>query len=467
MATSEFKICKGSHLHFVGIGGIGMSGLAQLFKAAGCVITGSDRGADNHENAAIIEPLGKQGIKIFPQDGSFFKSVKPDCLIYSTAIEEDNPDFAAAGNVPRLHRAEALRQAIKLYSRQKSVAVTGSCGKTTVTAWLSEALENLGAAPSCLDGGLVNCYRSGELAGNFKAGTGDYFVFEADESDKSLLSYSADYSLILNIATDHYPREVLEDIFGEFASKTRLGIAIQYEVYEVLKNRIPESCKVVTFSASKSEADIFVNEYSSQDGCPAAVINGNKVNLPLPGMHNAENTAGVLAMLQLLEMPADYSRNAVSDFHGVWRRFDYAGKTAAGAVVYDDYAHNPEKIVSFISSMQESASGKVFAVFQPHGYGPLGFMREALFIMLENCLRPSDEFIFMPPYYAGGTSSFKPTSVEVAASYRAKSSRHYECIPERNQLKAHLLHYAGKGDAVLIMGARDNSLSDFAESLVK
>ncbi|QSH40897.1 Mur ligase family protein [Lentisphaerota bacterium ZTH] len=467
MSKVEFKISSGSRLHFIGIGGIGMSGLAQLFAAAGCNVTGSDRGADNPENAAIIEPLRRQGIKIFPQNGAFMKSTSPDCLIYSTAIEKDNPDFSAGIAVPRLHRADALRQALELYSHQQSVAVTGSCGKTTVTAWLAEALENCGRSPSCLDGGLINCYRSETLAGNFKPGDGDFFVFEADESDKSLLNYSADFALIMNIATDHYPREVLEHMFGEFAAKTRIGLALQYEVYEVIKDKIPKKCRIVTFSTENPAADFYIDSYSSLNSNPTAIISHQSLSLPLPGVHNAENAAGVMAMLHLLGVDMETAYHAAGIFHGVWRRFDYAGKTVNGAKVYDDYAHNPEKIASFIETMQQCVPGKIFAVFQPHGYGPLGFMREALFEMLENSLRHQDEFIFLPPYYAGGTSSFKPDSVEVAASYRAKSRKHYECIPEREQLKTHISHFAAAGDAVLVMGARDNSLSDLAKQLTK
>lgn len=153
--TEEYKIKRGDKIHFVGVGGIGMSALAQLFAAQGCEVSGSDRGAERIENQAIIAPLKAQKIKIFPQDGSFVKSVKPDCLVYSTAIEDDNPDFLAAPEIPRVHRAGALAAAIALNDKQISIAVTGSCGKTSVTAWLAEALYNLDADPTCLNGGWL------------------------------------------------------------------------------------------------------------------------------------------------------------------------------------------------------------------------------------------------------------------------------------------------------------------------
>ncbi|MDD5698667.1 MAG: Mur ligase domain-containing protein, partial [Victivallaceae bacterium] len=214
----EYAIKTGDKLHFVGIGGIGMSALAQFFAAHGCSVSGSDRSAEQPENQPIIAPLKAQGISIFPQDGSFRRHLTPDCLVYSTAIEEDNPDFAAAAGIPQLHRAAALAAALRLSREKISVAVTGSCGKTTVTAWLAEALCRLGADPECLNGGLVNSFRSPDCAGNYRRGNGKYLVFEADESDKSLLVYRADYVLILNLGMDHYPKPELIDVFANFAA---------------------------------------------------------------------------------------------------------------------------------------------------------------------------------------------------------------------------------------------------------
>ncbi|MDD5727891.1 MAG: Mur ligase domain-containing protein [Victivallales bacterium] len=445
-------------IHFIGIGGIGMSALAQLFAAAGCELTGSDRGAGQSENQAIIAPLREQGIKIYPQDGSFIRFSKPDFLIYSTAIEDDNPDFLAAPEIPRLHRAEALAAALSLNPEKISVAVSGSCGKTTVTAWLAEALSHLDADPLCLNGGLVNAFRSPRCAGNYRHGKGKYFVFEADESDKSLLSYQADYALILNTGTDHYSREELAEVFAAFAAGARKGVILGRKVYDLIRERLPETVKVRIFDSA-------VENYRIENGTAFAEIDGQTVKLPFPGRHNALNAAAVLAVLAVLGYAPGSVQVAVENFHGVWRRFDYAGRTAAGAAVYDDYAHNPEKIVSCIRAAHEISGGKVFAVFQPHGFGPFGFMREALLTELEKTLRDPDEFILLPPYYAGGTSSFKPTSEEVTASYRKQGTKNYLYFPERSALTGYLQEHAGKDDVILIMGARDNSLSAYAGSL--
>lgn len=458
--NNKYKIKAGDKLHFVGVGGIGMSALAQLFAARGCEVSGSDRGAEQSGNQAIIGPLRAQNIKIFPQDGSFIEKTVPDCLVYSTAIEDDNPDLLAAPQIPQVHRAEALGDALNMNSGQISVAVAGSCGKTSVTAWLAETLYKLGADPACLNGGLVNSFRAPDCAGNYRYGKGKYFVFEADESDKSLLAYQADYALVLNMGTDHYPKEELVEVFAAFAASAKKGVILERQVYESLKGRLPEKLKAKVFGPE-------VNGYEIVDGKARAQINGRIINLPVFGRHNASNAAAVLTVLSELGYEGETTQKAVENFDGVWRRFDYAGRTETGTAVYDDYAHNPEKIASCIRAAQEITAGKVFAVFQPHGFGPFGFMRAALLEELEKTLSSEDEFILLPPFYAGGTSSFQPTSEEVTVSYRQAGTKKYFCYPSRSELTKHLENSAESKDIILIMGARDNSLSDYAVSLTQ
>lgn len=456
--TEEYKIARGDKIHFVGVGGIGMSALAQLFAAHGCEVSGSDRGAEQIENQAIIAPLKVQNIKIFPQDGSFIKRVKPDCLVYSTAIEDDNPDFLAAPEIPRVHRAAALAAAINLNDEQISIAVTGSCGKTSVTAWLAEALHNLDADPTCLNGGLVNSFRTPSCAGNYRHGKGKYFVFEADESDKSLLVYKADYVVILNMGTDHYPKRELAKVFATFAASAGKAVILEEKVFNLIKNCLPDNLRVIVFGPE-------IRKYKIIDGKARAKINRVRIALPTCGKHNAFNAAAVLAMLSELGYDNESTKNAVENFNGVWRRFDYAGRTDIGAAVYDDYAHNPEKIASCIRAAKEITSGRVFAIFQPHGFGPLGFMRDALFKKLEKVLRRDDEFILLPPFYAGGTSSFLPTSEEVSTAYQQKGKKKYSCCVSRLELSEYLHSTVQSDDIILIMGARDNSLSEYAKSL--
>ncbi len=500
--------------HFIGIGGIGMSGLAQMAVKQGIEVTGSDRDYTKPENRRILDKLEAQGIRIYPQDGSFMTGPVPDTLIYSTAVEDSNPDFSAGVGISRLHRAEALEKLIELAHFEHVIAVTGSCGKSTVTAYLSETLANLGEDPDCLNGALCKRFRTGNYAGNYRPGNGRYFVFEADESDKSLLRFSPDYALVLNIGTDHYDKAELRRVFREFLARVRQGAVLSGQVRELLEEDLPEiSLKVFAsgIGGNGDEAVLRCRPWTHLDkvyvdGAPAAIdpelgdrpasdrkgINnmmeiagihredfriestgfaaefagGGVLPLPSPGEHTALNALAVLTVLEMLGFPREKILQALVRFDGVWRRFDSHGITAQGAAVYDDYAHNPEKISSALRAAQSVASGNVYAVFQPHGFRPLGFMREELYRDLVKLLRRGDQFLMLEPYYAGGTTSFSPTSLEVITQYRSLGpEERFLHMPDRETLRQYLQNSAGPGDVILIMGARDNSLSDYAESL--
>ncbi|MDD3155804.1 MAG: Mur ligase domain-containing protein, partial [Victivallaceae bacterium] len=225
--------------HFVGVGGIGMSGLAQLCRSRNYRVSGSDRASGRTENRRIFDALDAQEIVVYPQDGSFLEHGRPDALIYSTAVEEDNPDFARDRSIPRLHRSVALQRLIGEVNAECSIAVCGSCGKSTVTAYLAEALLNLGAYPTVLDGALMNRFAYPPWAGNFHKGDGKYFVYEADESDKSLVHYTPDYAILLNLGCDHYPKAELCDLFVEFLCGVRRGAVIERTIYDAIRTRLP------------------------------------------------------------------------------------------------------------------------------------------------------------------------------------------------------------------------------------
>ena len=467
-------------LHFVGAGGIGMSGLAQMARALGCRVTGSDRALNNPENAALFEALRAQGIELYPQDGSRFAAGDPpEALVYSTAIEEDNPDFKAAGALPRMHRSAALEAEVAALHCRHTVAVTGTCGKTSVSSWLAEALFQLGLDPGVLAGGLVNAFRKPDAAGNFRKGSGGYFVLEADESDKSLLNYGADSAIILNIGTDHYPKEEVARVFGQFLTGIRQFAVVELDAWrEILTHygKLPNELKIVLFSLDREAPDQFdghpvfrLRNYSSAHGEASAEIAGapKKIRLPGPGLHQAANALALYAELLALGIEPGAALSALGKFHGVWRRFDPAGTNRNGVRFFDDYAHNVEKIASCLRAGREAGSGRVIAFFQPHGFAPLGFMREELLTALEKELRPDDIFGLLPVYYAGGTSSFKPTSEEVAADWKARGKRDYRLLPDRTAALDLVRTEARSGDVVLVMGARDNSLSAWAAELAK
>ena len=208
-----------------------------------------------------------------------------------------------------------------------------------------------------------------------------------------------------------------------------------------------------------------VTDYRSGDGKVTAKIDGRDVHLPVPGLHNAANAAAVLAGLSLLGFDPEAVLPAIERFSGVWRRFDFAGRTRGGAAVYDDYAHNVEKICSCIEAAHEVCTGRTVFLFQPHGYGPFGFMRPELLPALEKVLKKDDVFAFLPVYYAGGTTSFRPKAEEVAAEYDAHHpGGRYRFFATRAEA-ADFLRALGASDTAVVMGARDNSLSDWAKEL--
>jgi len=469
-------------IHFVGIGGIGMSGLAQMFRDLGCAVTGSDRALGHPENERIFAALRKCGAKLYPQDGSVYAGgYSPDAIVYSTAIEEDNPDFKCAPpGTRRLHRSEALSLGIGALRGRFTIAVTGTCGKTTVSAWLADALDRLGGDPGALSGGYVKRFRENGAAGNYRGGFGHDFVIEADESDKSLLNYVPDAALILNIGTDHYSREELAEVFLKFSLSARSCTVMELAAFqEIGPERFPPGKMILLFSGDPDAPVscagrhvLRLDSYRVADGCAWCSFNGlPEIRLPMPGRHNAMNALAVHTVLTSRGYDSMDALKAVSAFAGVARRFDRMGVMANGAQVIDDYAHNVEKLASCIGAAQELApEGRVVTVFQPHGFAPLRFMREALAKALPSILRPADKFIFLPVYYAGGTASFSPTAAEVAATCREAAGSKAGSIldfEDRQECERYLRQAVKCGDVVIVAGARDESLSIWAKSLTK
>ena len=456
--------------HIVGICGIGMSGLAQFARAMGISVSGSDRALEKSENAALKAALQAQDIALYSQDGSRFAPGNPpaDAVIYSTAIEESNPDFAASQGIERIHRATALKMLIlqRCQTGRLSVAVAGSCGKTSTTAMIAEALCNVNCDAECINGGMIKAFANGNYPGNYHPGSGA-IVFEADESDKSLLEFHPDYAVVLNIGTDHYSKDELQEMFAQFANQAQKGAVMSEEVYSLLREKLRSDLAVSTFGTV--QADCTVTGYLSQKGESFADFNENNLRkLPAPGQHTALNAAAAAALLGMLNIEREQALQAVLNTHGVARRFDYHGRTARGAAVYDDYAHMPEKAANIIAAAREltGESGKVLVFFQPHGYGPFGFMQAELAKQLSEVLRPQDKFYLAEPYYAGGSSSFSPHAADVLPEWKSLyPNLPAELAEDRETLRQKLMTEAGEDDLILIMGARDNTLAEFAASL--
>lgn len=467
-------------IYFVGICGIGMSALAQAFAYLGHEIAGSDREiSPDGVNAKLIYFLKKKSIKIFPQDGSFIKSFVPDMIVYSSAIENDNKDFVVSSEIKKIHRSEALKLFLNQNKDKISIAVTGTSGKTTVSAWMAESLFELGLDPCAIIGGrLAKFAKEGEMPGNFIPGRGRYIVFEADESDKSILNYSCDYAVILNTGTDHYPVEEQNTVFAKFSASAKQAVICNESLKDIISPSLL-SQRIYTFGRGEKGTAVskhiklenYVSAQNSSDNRAHAKIKEDSrgkifdLRMPCLGEHNALNAASIIATLRAIGVEGEIFR-AVSAFGGVQRRFNICGKNIKGCTIIDDYAHNPDKIENCIKTAKESCSGRLFFVFQPHGYRPFAFMLEELAERLKNCLGKNDIFILLPVFYAGGNTSFKPSSEEAAAIF-AKNAINCRYFPDRDDVKTFLLENSEDKDICVIAGARDDTLSDWANSLIK
>lgn len=410
-------------VHLVGIGGVGMSALAQALLDAGGTVTGSDRALGRSgARPGVLAALARAGVRLFPDDGS---GIGPDTarVIVSTAVEETNRDLrcARARGIPVVHRAAALAE---LLAPRRLVAVAGTCGKSTVTAILGHLLAESGFDPVVVNGAqVVGWDAGGTRVGSTRKGTGAYAVAEVDESDKSLVAFKPFAAVVTNASADHYSKAEMDAVF-----------------------------------------DAFVR------GVPGPVIDGRRTpmvpsaaarTIPLPGEHNAVNAECALRMAAALGADPARLAAAIRTFPGVERRLQRVG-TCGGAVVYDDYAHNPEKLHAMLATLQAAYPKGVAVVWRPHGYAPLRKMLEALAAMFRATLRPCDELLVLPVYDAGGTTDRSLNSDALVARLNASPVRFVEGLEDA---ETHLRTHAPAFGALVVAGARDPGLPVLARRL--
>lgn len=430
------------HHHLAGIGGVGMSALARALAGHGAEVTGSDRFLDAGQPTPALEKLRRAGFALAAQDGS---ALRPDtrALVLSTAIEKDNAEVrrAAELGVPVVHRAEMLA---RLVGGGTCIAVTGTAGKTTVTGLVGWVLECAGMNPSVVNGGAVVNWVTDTELGNARIGSPHLWVIEADESDRSLLQFEPDWAVITNISKDHFELDEVTALFRQFAGRVRRGVVGCFGE--------PPAEKLLAGFAPRLTAQGSLFQHR-----------GEEYAVPLLGRHNAENALEAVELCLRLGLEPATIRNALAGFRGIERRLEPAG-TAAGISVIDDYAHNPAKIRAALTALAPY-HGRILAAWRPHGYGPLALMKDELLAMFAETLRPPDMLFVLPVFYAGGTARRVFTSGEFVEALRARGLR-AEYAPDFDALEARLARQAEKGDAILVMGARDPGLPAFARRLV-
>ncbi len=441
--------------HFTGIGGFGMSALAQMRALAGLPATGSDRDFDagrNPETRAALEALG---IRIFPQDGSGVTAA-PAKVVASTAVESSNPDLARAAElgVPVIHRSELLAEHVNF---SRAVAVAGTSGKSTVAAMIFEILDFAGLKPSIITGGALLSLKAKGLLGNAFAGGSGPLVVEADESDGTVARYRPALGVLLNITRDHKEVDELRGIFSAFAANCGEMIASADD---------PEAAAIKPAAGSFGRS---ATGPAFSDPRPGLFesrfkLGGTEFSVPAPGDYSIDNAVAAAAACSRLGVDLETCAAALSGFKGVARRFNVLGR-AGGVTVIDDFAHNPAKIAAVLSALKLRGGGRVLALFQPHGFSPARLMRRELPGVLSAALSPGDEVFFPDIYYAGGTVAKDISSADLAADARAAGlkARH---LADRGSIAAELAAAARPGDIVIVMGARDPGLPALARGIL-
>lgn len=441
-------------IFFSGIGGSGVSALASFAADGGAIVSGSDRSFDRNPHHPIAAILRAKGITLVPQDGSGIDG-SFDCAVFSTAVEETQPEVlkARALGIPVKTRPEYLNETVRPY---RAVAVAGTSGKSTTAGMLAFLMDRLGMKPNFIGGGRVKQFKDERNVGNAITGSSDLLVFEACESDGTIVSFSPSATIITNLALDHHPVAKTAAMFEALAQRTKGMVIVNADDRHLMRCRFD---RAVTFSLY-SDAAFRAESIACYPYGTDFWVRSVRFHVALPGMCNVYNALACLAILSSLGISLDAISAVLPDFRGIERRFDVHLCTDRYLVI-DDYAHNPHKIASLMETVAKMRE-RVCYVFQPHGYGPTRFMKHAYVEAFVSHLRPDDSLLLLPIFYAGGTSIKDVSSDDLCREIRSSGKR-AEVLAERSLLYARLAEW----DSYVVLGARDDSLSDFAREIAK
>jgi UDP-N-acetylmuramate--alanine ligase len=440
-------------IHFVGIGGIGMSGIAEVLINLGYTVQGSDA-----SDSANVKRLRDKGAKVAIGHAAEHLG-DAEVVVVSTAIKRDNPELAAARakRLAVVRRAEMLAELMRL---KRCVAIAGTHGKTTTTSMVATLLDAGGFDPTVINGGIINAYGT-----NARLGGGDWMVVEADESDGTFLKLPADVAIVTNIDPEHLDHfktfEAIETAFENFVTNVPFyGFAVMcvdHPVVQTLVGRI-EDRRVITYGENP-QADVRLIDLSHRDGRSQFTVAfrdraGNAMHqiaglsLPMPGRHNALNATSAIAVAHELGISDDQIRKGLAGFGGVKRRFTRTGDWN-GVTVFDDYGHHPVEIAAALKAARESAKGNVIAVMQPHRYTRLA----ALFDQFCTCFNDADAVIIAHVYPAGEAPIAGADRDALVAGLRARGHRNAVALDDSQQLAGLIKGIAKPGDYVVCLGA--------------
>lgn len=441
-------------IHFVGIGGIGMSGIAEVMHNLGYKVQGSDV-AESY----VVEGLRARGIPI--AIGHAAENLGDAAVVVtSTAIKRANPEVEAAyeRRIPVVRRAEMLAELMRLKS---TVAVAGTHGKTTTTSMIAALLDAGGVDPTVINGGIINSYGS-----NARLGDSEWMVVEADESDGSFLRLDGTIAVVTNIDPEHLDHygsfDRVKDCFVEFVENVPFyGAALLCLDHPEVQAIIPRvrDRRIVTygFAASADVRGVNVTPFAGgnrfeaiirhRDGTTRSIEN---IELPMPGRHNVQNALAAIGVALELGIDDATIQQGFSKFGGVKRRFTKVGEVN-GVTVIDDYGHHPVEIRAVLSAARESATGRVIAVVQPHRYSRLGNLMEDFAQAFNDA-----DMVFATPVYAAGEAPIEGVSSDVLAEkLKQRGHRAVGTVADPTSLAAALSETAVPGDMVVCLGAGD------------
>lgn len=439
------------HIYFVGIGGISMSGLAELLFREGFNVSGSDRNSSD-----LTRALEAKGITVYYGENSSHITADIDCAVLTSAVKDTNLEFQAIREkgIPWLSRAELLGQLMKNY--EVSIAVSGTHGKTTTTSMISEILLHAGTDPTLSIGGILKT-----IGGNIRIGGSRYFVAEACEYTNSFLSLSPTIGIILNIEEDHL--DFFKDLahirrsFRQFAElippEGCLIINADIPDYEEISKGLP--CRVITYSAGNVPADYCPEQISYDElGMPSFVLRGpdggtQSFRLQVPGLHNVSNAAASIALADCLSVEREVTAEALAAFAGTARRFEHKG-SVGGVTIIDDYAHHPTEITATLSAANKYPHKTLWCVFQPHTYS----RTKALLKDFAKALSLADKVVLADIFAARETDSLGISSENLRDEIKALGHDCYY-FPSFDEIENFLLENCINGDLLITMGAGD------------
>ncbi|HXG81602.1 MAG TPA: Mur ligase family protein [Sphingomicrobium sp.] len=452
---------------FCGIGGSGMLPLAAILRAGGARVAGSDRSLDAGRLGNKFEYLRSLGISLAPQDGSGLRAGMT--LVTSAAVEETIPDVVRARELGLEHLTRPQLLARLLNDAQRSVAVGGTSGKSTVTAMIGWILHALHRQPTVMNGAVMKNFVSPSSPfASALVGDPELFVSEVDESDGSIALYHPTVAVLTNISLDHMTMDELRALFAGFlARSTKAVLNLDDPETRLLADAMPAE-KLFGYGFDSPAASLIGRNLELEaDGVRfTAEIDGQSYQLALgvPGRHNALNALAALGAVYALGIPVAEAAAALARFAGLKRRLETVG-TAGGVTVIDDFAHNPDKIAATLATLT-AQPGRLLIMFQPHGYGPLAKMGDELAETFAKGMREGDRLFLPDPVYQGGTVERSRGSDWLADAVREAGGQ-AEHVPDRAEIGERLLREALPGDRIAILGARDDTLSEFAAELVQ